>query len=310
MRQVYWCVCVVCESLRWSSGAACCPRLVAAWLAACPLPGAQWLEMTADSPDHTVWQVFLPVQPPLGLLQPIILEARGDSVDMCWVDGSMLAAFCAPSITNPRTSEQCSQLAHSYIMKTIFALLDSGLMQEDDIWEPYSAQVGLDWLPLGLAGSDLANAAGGLSPSQCQGLHGAPGTNAMTLMHWFGNRDTAFLRQFRIVHRVSSDGQNIWIALAVGRVDNGEYISRAVDGHITLFYGNERLLPVLNQVLQKLRERVETWGVFCPSKVLPTSSMLQSGTRGWTSWFNLRCMLPCIPWWPPPWATAVPIASG
>jgi len=222
------------------------------------------------------------------MLQPIILEARGDSVDMCWVDGSMLAAFCAPSITDPRASEQCSQLAHSYIMKTIFALLDSGLMQEDDIWEPYSAQVGLDWLPLGLAGGDLANVAGGLSPSQCPGLHGAPGTNAMTLMHWFGNRDTAFLRQFRIVHRVSSDGQNIRIALAVGRVDNREYISRAVDGHITLFYGNERLLPVLNQVLQKLRERVETWGDFLSFK---GAANFEYATE-WYAWLDILVQSP------------------
>ena len=66
-------------------------------------------------------------------------------------------------------------------------------MEEGDVEEPRSAVVGLDWLPIGRAGSDdgVSPYDGGLSPFEIPGLGVALGTNAITLMDWFGNREAA-----------------------------------------------------------------------------------------------------------------------
>ena len=67
---------------------------------------------------------------------------------MCWVDGDVLVAVCMPSIAYPGTARQ----AENYVLRIMYALVDEGQLEEDELEEPYANVVGLGWFGLRYGG--------------------------------------------------------------------------------------------------------------------------------------------------------------
>ena len=167
------------------------------------------------------------------------------------------------------------------------AMLDAQLVMEEDMVEPDTFYVDESWRPLhahalaepaaacladlaacppdsadcppasaacppGLAACPEALAACPQCPAD------RPVVNALTLVSMFGNREQAKVSGMGIVGNKSYDGKTIWVALAVSHLVNEHVTAKAVDGHVTLLYGQRGAVDYFDRVLENMRQHMRS----------------------------------------------------
>ena len=138
------------------------------------------------------------------------------------------------------------------MLDVVYALLDAGIVAEEDIEEPLG--IAVDY--------ELAlEPAGGLPPADDGGLPPADdsGVPPMEIAQAFGTRTQFHVGDLSIVHNLGPRGW--WFAVQVGELRGCDYIATGVDAHFTLFYlrsHRERVSEVagaMSAVLEQIMTR-------------------------------------------------------
>ena len=138
------------------------------------------------------------------------------------------------------------------MLDVVYALLDAGIVAEEDIEEPLG--IAVDY--------ELAlEPAGGLPPADDGGLPPADdsGVPPMEIAWAFGTRTQFHVGELSIVHNYGQRGW--WFAVQVGELRGCDYIATGVDAHFTLFYlrsHRERVSEVagaMSAVLEQIMTR-------------------------------------------------------
>ena len=146
------------------------------------------------------------------------------------------------------------------MLDVVYALLDAGIVAEEDIEEPLGIAVDYE-LALEPAGGWPPADDDGLPPADDGGLPPADdsGVPPMEIAWAFGTRTQFHVGELSIVHNYGQRGW--WFAVQVGELRGCDYIATGVDAHFTLFYlrsHRERVSEVagaMSAVLEQIMTR-------------------------------------------------------
>ena len=146
------------------------------------------------------------------------------------------------------------------MLDVVYALLDAGIVAEEDIEEPLGIAVDYE-LALEPAGGWPPADDDGLPPADDGGLPPADdsGVPPMEIAQAFGTRTQFHVGDLSIVHNLGHRGW--WFAVQVGELRGCDYIATGVDAHFTLFYlrsHRERVSEVagaMSAVLEQIMTR-------------------------------------------------------
>ena len=121
------------------------------------------------------------------------------------------------------------------MLDVVYALLDAGIVAEEDIEEPLGIAVDYE-LALEPAGFWPPADDDGLPPADDGGLPPADdsGVPPMEIAWAFGTRTQFHVGELSIVHNNGHRGW--WFAVQVGELRGCDYVVTGVDAHFTLFY--------------------------------------------------------------------------
>lgn len=183
---------------------------------------------------------------PRHLIWAIAVEARLEAVTVL-VDGPYVLVTTIVA----ENQEEAASRVNLHMLKIMDALLDEGLIQEEEIVEPRKIQNDAGALP----------AFGGSSPTQCvEGGMTPPAEPipALRLLEWFCPDTTGVVSHLCAQGNVSWDGKSAWVGLLVRQVRSTHFRMDTLDGHITLFYLNKSAVEKLDVIVERLQAHLRT----------------------------------------------------